>query len=90
MRPRPQCDTVKWQESVAGEPLVQGIYHLKPSDPLCLWERGSERWSKSERQEEVEEEKIKLRLGPETGWRDEAEEDGKWRRWIPVKQAEKV
>lgn len=43
MRPRPQCDTVKWQESVAGEPLVQGIYHLKPSDPLCLWERGSER-----------------------------------------------
>lgn len=42
MRPRPQCDTVKWQESVAGEPLVQGIYHLKPSDPLCLWEGGRE------------------------------------------------
>lgn len=40
MRPRPQCDTVKWQESVAGEPLVQGIYHLKPSDPVGLWEGG--------------------------------------------------
>lgn len=39
MRPWPQCDTVKWQESVAGEPLVQGIYHLNPTDPLSLWER---------------------------------------------------
>lgn len=43
MRPWPQCDTVKWQESVAGEPLVQGIYHLTPSDPLGLWEGGNER-----------------------------------------------
>lgn len=49
MRPRPQCDTVKWQESVAGEPLVQGIYHLKPSDPLGLWEGGNERGEKGER-----------------------------------------
>lgn len=60
MRPRPQCDTVKWQESVAGEPLVQGIYHLKPSDPLGLWEGegerktfrwrvGRQRWTRKER-----------------------------------------
>lgn len=61
MRPRPQCDTVKWQESVAGEPLVQGIYHLKPSDPLCLWEggreEGRERYTESGRRAEVEEER---------------------------------
>lgn len=55
MRPRPQCDTVKWQESVAGEPLVRGIYHLKPSDPLSLWDR--ERFRKSGREAEVEEER---------------------------------
>lgn len=54
MRPRPQCDTVKWQESVAGEPLVQGIYRLKPSDPLCLQERGSEMEVESGKQAEVE------------------------------------
>lgn len=52
MRPRPQCDTVKWQESVAGEPLVRGIYHLKPPDPVCLWEGGGER---EKRREEVRE-----------------------------------
>lgn len=59
MRPRPQCDTVKWQESVAGEPLVQGIYHLKPSDPLCLWDGGRKREVNREwgRQAEVEEER---------------------------------
>lgn len=26
---------------MAGEPLVQGIYHLKASDPLGLWEGGN-------------------------------------------------
>lgn len=63
MRPRPQCDTVKWQESVAGEPLVQGIYHLKPSDPLCLWDGGRKREVNREcgRQAEVEEERESYR-----------------------------
>lgn len=65
MRPRPQCDTVKWQESVAGEPLVRGIYHLKPSDPLCLWEGRGEVDSEWEAEAEVEERKVtkKSRMG---------------------------
>lgn len=89
MRPRPQCDTVKWQESVAGEPSVQGIYHLKPSDPLCLWERGvREGWSKSERREEVEEEKNSV--ASRSKKQAAEKEDRKWRTWMQVKQPEKV
>lgn len=91
MRPRPQCDTVKWQESVAGEPLVQGIYHLKPSDPLCLWEGGREgargRQRGGGRQRLRRKEKVTKKLDGEQVKRNGGEKkDKKWSKWIGGKK----
>ena len=78
MRPRPQCDTVKWQESVAGEPLVQGIYHLKPSDPLCLWEGGREIEGGGDLDREWEAGRggESYQRAQKAGWRERVEIDG--------------